>query len=329
MADKTIGSLPQAPVLTDDSSFVCEDSGVAKRVTGKQFKDFAKEGAAPAVEAAENAADRAEAATVNAPKIKDGTWWTFDQDTQTYVDTGVEAQGPQGNDGKKGDTGSPGPKGDPFTYADFTPAQLESLRGPAGQDGADGKDGLPGKDGSDGATPTIGENGNWYLKGTDTGKPSRGENGKDGQPGEKGESGVYYGTEEPGEEYDVWIDPNGEAASVISDVKVDGQSVVTDGVANIRLTDIRTAMDEVAVAGAQYYLGEQTAVSVVLPDDAPVGKMITVSWYNGSTAATLSITGTMLGFDYTPGANSRSEVNCLWDGTYWAILSNEMEVSSE
>ena len=49
---------------------------------------------------AKEAADRAEAAIVNAPKIQNGTWWTFDQDTQVYVDTGVEAQGPQGENGK-------------------------------------------------------------------------------------------------------------------------------------------------------------------------------------------------------------------------------------
>ena len=34
-----------------------------------------------------------------------------------------------------------------------------------------------GADGKDGITPTIEENGNWYLGDTDTGKPSRGENG--------------------------------------------------------------------------------------------------------------------------------------------------------
>ena len=34
-----------------------------------------------------------------------------------------------------------------------------------------------GADGKDGITPTIGENGNWYLGDTDTRKPSRGENG--------------------------------------------------------------------------------------------------------------------------------------------------------
>lgn len=51
MADKNIGLLPQASTLTDDSSFVCEDSGTAKRVTGKQFKDFAKKGVSDEAEA--------------------------------------------------------------------------------------------------------------------------------------------------------------------------------------------------------------------------------------------------------------------------------------
>ncbi|MEJ7160694.1 BppU family phage baseplate upper protein [Staphylococcus epidermidis] len=43
--------------------------------------------------------------------------------------------GPKGDTGKQGITGPPGPKGekgDPFTYKDFTPEQLESLKGPKG-----------------------------------------------------------------------------------------------------------------------------------------------------------------------------------------------------
>ena len=52
--------------------------------------------------------------------------------------------------------------------------------------------------GSDGVTPHIGDNGNWYIGSTDTGKPSRGAtgakgsdgaNGKDGAQGEKGADG--------------------------------------------------------------------------------------------------------------------------------------------
>ena len=97
-----------------------------------------------------------------------------------------------------------------------------------------------------------------------------------------------------------------------------------------RLNIIKNSIDTgIAVAGAQYYLGERKTVSIVLPDDAGPGDMITVSWYNGDTAATLSITGTMLDFDFVPSENTRSEINALWDGTYWAVLGNEMAVPSE
>ena len=44
--------------------------------------------------------------------------------------------------------------------------------------------------GADGITPTIGDNGNWYLGATDTGKPSRGEKGDTGEKGEKGDTGA-------------------------------------------------------------------------------------------------------------------------------------------
>lgn len=54
----------------------------------------------------------------------------------------------------------------------------------------DGKPGDPGEPGEDGVTPHIGGNGNWYLGGIDTGKPSRGEPGKDGYTPVKGED--YY-----------------------------------------------------------------------------------------------------------------------------------------
>ena len=97
-----------------------------------------------------------------------------------------------------------------------------------------------------------------------------------------------------------------------------------------KLTIIKNALDDgIAVAGAQYYLGERKTVSIVLPDYAGPGDMITVIWYNGDTPATLSITGKMLDFNFVPSANTRSEINALWDGTYWAVLGNEMAVPSE
>ena len=45
-------------------------------------------------------------------------------------------------------------------------------------------------DGADGLTPTIGDNGNWYLGETDTGKPSRGDKGDKGDTGKTGATGA-------------------------------------------------------------------------------------------------------------------------------------------
>ena len=55
-------------------------------------------------------------------------------------------------------------------------------------DGADGKDGAAG---ADGITPTIGDNGNWYIGSTDTGKPSRGAQGSAGAAGKDGTSATH------------------------------------------------------------------------------------------------------------------------------------------
>ena len=65
-------------------------------------------------------------------------------------------------------------------------------------------------DGADGITPTIGDNGNWYLGDTDTGKPSRGEKGDKGDTGaqgiqgEKGEKGDTGATGEKGDKGDAF-----------------------------------------------------------------------------------------------------------------------------
>lgn len=61
--------------------------------------------------------------------------------------------------------------------------------GTDGAPGRDGVDGQPGKDGTDGITPTIGDNGNWFLGATDTGKPSRGADGATGATGATGAQG--------------------------------------------------------------------------------------------------------------------------------------------
>ena len=77
-----------------------------------------------------------------------------------------------------------------ISYTNGTTTTFTVTNGQDGQDGADGTNGTPGKDGQNGITPTIGENGNWYLGDEDTGKPSRGEKGDKGDTGNTGPAGA-------------------------------------------------------------------------------------------------------------------------------------------
>ena len=94
----------------------------------------------------------------NTPFIgENGNWWIGD------TDTGVKATGEKG---EKGDTGE------------------------KGETGASGNDGASGKDGN---TPFIGENGNWWIGGTDTGVKAAGEKGEKGDTGANGKDGSCVG----------------------------------------------------------------------------------------------------------------------------------------
>lgn len=75
-------------------------------------------------------------------------------------DTGpAGAQGEPGPQGPKGDVGPQGPKGDPFTYDDFTEAQLASLKGPQGERGEQGPKGETGPQGPQGPQGPKGDPG--------------------------------------------------------------------------------------------------------------------------------------------------------------------------
>ena len=218
-------------------------------------------------------------------------------------------------DGPQGPEGAQGPKGDPGEI------------GPAGPTGATGPVGPIGETGDTGPAGPQGPKGDTGPKGPKGDKGDTGQQGLRGEPGADGhtpEYGVDYGTPEQ-------ISGIAQSAAEILQPEL---NQIKDDIANVQLAvsekmdsyTIKTVMDSVATPHTQYYLGNQTTVDIVLPDPADVGQIIMVCWYNGETAATLSITGAMLDFDYTPGANSRSEINALWDGTYWAVLGNEMAV---
>ncbi|MEI3089738.1 MAG: hypothetical protein V8T01_07210 [Oscillospiraceae bacterium] len=93
------------------------------------------------------------------------------------------------------------------------------------EDGADGKRGAAG---ADGVTPHIGDNGQWYLGTTDTGKPSRGvtgakgdtgatgPQGPKGDPGEKGDPGAPGKTPVRGTDYWTAADKQEIVNSVIA-----------------------------------------------------------------------------------------------------------------
>ena len=121
MADKTIGSLPQATTVDDASLFVCEQQGIAMKTSGAQWKGYAQaavqqyvstaktaaqnasqsaqEAAQSAMEAEQSAteaaesADKAEQYSGKPPTIIDGTWWVWNAETQEYEDTGEAARG--------------------------------------------------------------------------------------------------------------------------------------------------------------------------------------------------------------------------------------------
>ena len=93
-----------------------------------------------AVASAKRAAEGADAAASHQPRIGGaGTWETWDAAAGAYADTGVSAQGPKGDTGPQGAQGVKGDKGDPFTYDDFTEAQILELQRPATEAAADAK----------------------------------------------------------------------------------------------------------------------------------------------------------------------------------------------
>lgn len=106
-------------------------------------------------------------------------------------------QGPQGEKGDPGDQGKPGTDGitpelkigeDGIWYVSYDKgATWNSLgikaigvngekgeKGETGAIGASGQDGANGASGKDGQTPYVGENGNWWIGGEDTGVKARG-----------------------------------------------------------------------------------------------------------------------------------------------------------
>lgn len=123
------------------------------------------------------------------------------EDDSIVLETDLDQRGERGPQGEMGPVGPPGPtntltigsvtKGDEASASitGTSPNQELNLVLPKGDTGPQGPAGQNGSDGQDGITPHIGENGNWFLGTSDTGKPSQGPQGIKGEPGLQGPQG--------------------------------------------------------------------------------------------------------------------------------------------
>ena len=80
-----------------------------------------------------------------------------------------------------------------------------------------------GAKGADGVTPHIGDNGNWYLGGTDTGNPSRGATGAPGKGGADGKPGTAGAPGKDGHSPVVTATKSGKTTTI----SVDGAAIAT------------------------------------------------------------------------------------------------------
>lgn len=126
-----------------------------------------------------------------------------------------------------------------------------------------------GSDGKDGITPTIGENGNWFLGSEDTGKPSRGAAGAPGAAGTPGKDGTDGKDGAPGKDGVDGHTPaiTAEKSGKVTTIKADGTTIATisDGTDGTNGADGAPGKDGAAGspgitphigANGNWYLGE-------------------------------------------------------------------------
>lgn len=114
------------------------------------------------------------------PFIQDGTWWQYEELLKGYMDTGVPAQGPAGEQGPPGERGLTGATG----------AQGErGETGPQGEQGVPGAKGDKGDKGEQGVHGIQGERGEKGDPGIQGLKGEKGDPGPQGEKGDRGETG--------------------------------------------------------------------------------------------------------------------------------------------
>ena len=202
MADKTIGQLPSIANVTDASLIPVEQSGVAGKMTGAQFKTWAVAGASPyatqaadsatlagqkATQAGNSASDAADSATLAGQKATQAGNAAADAEAakQAVLNLGVAASklaaGSQANvqkstgsgggvtltfgipRGDKGETGPQGPQGERGPQGIQGPTGMTGPTGPQGIQGVQGPQGIQGPKGDTGSAVAVETQGMYYF----------------------------------------------------------------------------------------------------------------------------------------------------------------------
>ena len=190
--------------------------------------------------------------------------------------------------------------------------------------------GAKGDPGENGITPTIGENGNWYLGDEDTGKPSRGEKGDPGQkgdPGDKGDPGqtgetpnIKIGTVQT-------LDPGNQATASMSGTPENpllnlgipkgekgdpGEDAESGSSATPRQEMQNTDTTVTLEPNTLYIFPEMASLTVTLaePDNSNVANEYHFFFTSGATATTLTLNN-VLSDAYSIEANMKYEVSIL------------------
>lgn len=214
-----------------------------------------------------------------------GKWYVDGQDTGVSA-IGIKGdkgeQGPKGDKGEDGIQGEKGEKGEngkdgvsivsvtksssvgnvdfyTISYSDGSSSVFTVTNGENGETGAQG---IPGKDGH---TPVlnIGENGDWYVDGVDTGISARGEKGDQGPQGEKGDAGEQGPQGEKGDKgedgvsvVNSYIDENGDLICELSN----GQKINAGHVKNVGRHTVT------------FHVGEEVVSTIKVEDGSKISR---------------------------------------------------------
>lgn len=232
-------------------------------------------------------------------------------------DQGIKGdKGEQGVKGDKGERGEKGDKGNAFTFADFTPEELASLKGEKGEKGEKGDKGDKG---------LQGERGEQGLQGV------QGEQGIKGDTGAQGEQGIQGVKGDPFT-YDDFTPYEIEG---LKKPATDAANELNKYLDIVKLPVVETPASETTVAmdANKVYditIGESLTLTLNAPTDLTVTNEYQGSFNTGSTAPTVTFPANVIWAE-TPSveANTHYEFNIRYIGGKYYGLVQAWNINTE